>query len=172
MVSAPPLIGIVGWKKSGKTALMERLIATLTRRGFRIATVKHTHHDLRAHDGTTDGERHARAGAIQTAVIAPSQWELAGELHSAPAPTLAELAQRFGPADLILVEGLKSAAIPKIEVRRRASQTREALAPSDPRIVAIAADHAVEGGGVPVFALDDSEGIAAFILKAAGLEPR
>lgn len=169
MASSPPLIGIVGWKNSGKTTLIERLIAALARQGFRIATAKHTHHELRAHDGATDGERHARAGAVQTAVISPSQWELAGEVRGAPAPTLEELAQRLGPADLVLVEGFKSAAVPKIEVRRQATATREPLASSDPHIIAIAADHAIEGSAVPVFALDDIERIAAFLLKAAGL---
>ncbi len=172
MASAPPLIGIVGWKNSGKTTLMERLIAALAGRGFKIATVKHTHHELRARDGTTDSERHAHAGAIQTAVIAPSQWELAGELRSAPAPALQELAQRLGPADLVLVEGFKSAAVPKIEVRRQATAMRDPLAVSDPHIIAIAADQAVEGATVPVFSLDDVEGIAAFVLKATGLEGR
>ncbi|MGZ5823753.1 MAG: molybdopterin-guanine dinucleotide biosynthesis protein B [Hyphomicrobium sp.] len=48
MASGPPLIGIVGWKNSGKTTLIERLVAALTQRGLRVATVKHTHHELRA----------------------------------------------------------------------------------------------------------------------------
>ncbi|MGZ5851990.1 MAG: molybdopterin-guanine dinucleotide biosynthesis protein B, partial [Hyphomicrobium sp.] len=50
-------MGIVGWKNSGKTTLIERLVVALTQRGLRVATVKHTHHELRAHDGATDGER-------------------------------------------------------------------------------------------------------------------
>ena len=51
---------MVGWKNSGKTTLVERLIPLLARRGLKVATVKHTHHDLRPPDGATDGERHAR----------------------------------------------------------------------------------------------------------------
>jgi len=172
VASAPPLIGIVGWKNSGKTTLIERLVAALAREGLRIATVKHTHHELRAHDGATDGERHVRAGAVQTAVISPSGWELAGELMSDPAPPLDNIAERLSPADIVLVEGFKSAAIPKIEVRRLASQTQDPLAASDPHVIAIAADHAVEGATVPVFALDDIAGIAAFVRQAAGLQRR
>jgi molybdopterin-guanine dinucleotide biosynthesis protein B len=171
MASAPPLIGIVGWKNSGKTTLIERLVAVLTRKGFRVATIKHTHHELRPHDGVTDGERHARAGAIQTAVIAPSQWELAGKLQSSPAPTLEKIAVRLEPADLVLVEGFKSGRIAKIEVRRQAATTRTPLAPSDPLIIAIAADHAVEASPVLVFPLDDIEASATFILKRTGLKP-
>lgn len=172
MAEGAPLVGIVGWKNSGKTTLVERLVAELTRRGFKVATVKHTHHELRARDGSTDGERHARAGAVNTAVIAPAQWELGGELQSSAPPALEEIAHRLGPADVILVEGFKRAAIPKIEVRRLASSTREPLAPADPDIIAIAADHAVAGASVPVIALDDVRAIADVILKAAGIASR
>jgi molybdopterin-guanine dinucleotide biosynthesis protein B len=157
-----PLIGIVGWKGSGKTTLIERLVATLAGRGLEIATIKHAHHELRPQDGATDGERHARAGALNVAVIAPSQWEIAGEAHTPPPASLEEAAARLGPADLVLVEGYKSAPIPKIEVRRLGSATKDRLAEADPDVIAIAADHPVEGE-VPVFALDDVEAIAAFI---------
>jgi molybdopterin-guanine dinucleotide biosynthesis adapter protein len=169
VASGPPLIGIAGWKNSGKTTLVERLVTALSGRGLSIATIKHTHHGLRAHDGATDGERHTRAGAVNVAVVAPAQWELGGERQSGPAPALEELAKLLGPADLVLAEGFKSAAIPKIEVRRLASQTHDPLAASDPHVIAIAADHDVEAGVTPVFALDDIEAIADFIVRAAGL---
>jgi molybdopterin-guanine dinucleotide biosynthesis protein B len=169
VASGPPLIGIAGWKNSGKTTLVERLVTALSGRGLRIATIKHTHHELRTHDGATDGERHARAGAVNVAVVAPAQWELGGERQSGPAPTLEELAKLLGPADIVLVEGFKGADIAKIEVRRLASQTRDSLAASDTRVIAIAADHAVDAGAIPAFALDDIEAIADFIVGAAGL---
>jgi molybdopterin-guanine dinucleotide biosynthesis protein B len=172
VASPPPLIGIVGWKGSGKTTLIERLVAALAREGLRVATVKHTHHELRAHDGATDGERHAQAGAVQTAVISPSGWELAGALRSGPAPALEEVVKRLGRADLILVEGFKRAPIRKIEVRRDATAAREPIAPGDPNVIAIAADRAIEGATVPVFALDDIAGISAFVRQAAGLQRR
>jgi molybdopterin-guanine dinucleotide biosynthesis adapter protein len=170
VANPPPLIGIVGWKGSGKTTLIERLVAALNREGLRIATVKHTHHELRPHDETTDGERHARAGAVQTAMLSPSQWELGGKLQPGAVPALEEIVKRFGPVDLILVEGFKRAPIPKIEVRREAAATREPIAPGDADVLAIAADHTIEDATVPVFALDDIAGIAAFILDAAGLQ--
>ena len=70
-------------------------------------------------------------------------------------------------ADIVIVEGFKSAPIPKIEVRRRASPTQEPLAPHDSYVVAVAADHPTESSGLPVFALDDADGIAAFIAARA-----
>ena len=73
------------------------------------------------------------------------------------------------PADLILVEGYKSAQIPKIEVRRSASATDRPLAGNDPNMIAIASDQALKAHNMPVFALDDVEGIAAFIEKTTNL---
>lgn len=156
-----PLIGIVGWKGSGKTTLIERLVRELTARGLVIATVKHAHHGLRTHDGATDGERHARAGARTVAVLAPHEWEIAGERQSSEPPSLDEVAQRLGAADLILVEGFKSAAIPKIEVRQQSSE--RPLSESDAHVIAIAADHPIAACALPVFSRNDIAGLAAFI---------
>ncbi len=86
VAKVPVLIGIVGWKNSGKTTLVERLIPLLSQRGLKVATVKHTHHDLRPRDGWTDGERHARAGAIQTIVVAPTTWEASGHRQEGAPP--------------------------------------------------------------------------------------
>ena len=74
----------------------------------------------------------------------------------------------FDGCDLIIVEGYKSAAVPKIEARRRASLFREPLADRDPLVIAIAADHPVEGARVPVFGLDDVVGIADHIARVMG----
>ena len=163
MAEQPVLVGIVGWKNSGKTTLVERLIPILTRRGLKVATVKHTHHELRPADGHTDGERHAQAGAIMTIVIGPDAWEISGHRQEDAPPAFADLALHLAGADLVLVEGFKSAPIAKIEVRRRVSQTQEPLAARDKHIIAVATDYLVEANGLPVFDLDEAEGIAAFI---------
>lgn len=167
MTRPPALVGIVGWKNSGKTTLIERLIPLLSQRGLKVMTVKHTHHDLGPLMGSSDGERHARAGALQTFVIAPDAWEISGCRQVGPPPALAELSPHIANADVVIVEGFKHAPIPKIELRRIAAGPQPALAFSDSRIVAVAADHAVETGDLPLFALDDAGGIAAFIAALA-----
>ena len=53
-----PIIGIAGWKNSGKTTLAVRLVEELTGRGFRVATIKHAHHALRLDEEGTDSARH------------------------------------------------------------------------------------------------------------------
>jgi len=167
VVRPPAFVGIVGWKNSGKTTLIERLIPLLAGRGLKIVTVKHTHHDLGPLDGSTDGERHARAGALATFVIAPDAWEISGCRQLGPAPALAELSAHVASADVVLIEGFKEAPIPKIELRRAAAGVQPQLAISDTHIVAVAADHDTDAGELPLFALDDAGAIAAFIAALA-----
>lgn len=170
-IGARPVIGIVGWKKSGKTTLVVRLIEEFTRRGLSVATVKHAHHAFQIDDAETDSARHRRAGAAGVAIVSADRWALINELKGAPEPALEEVLARLGPRDLILVEGYKAAAIPKIEVRRTASASKEPLAATDPHVMAIAADFEVKEARLPVFALDDIAAIADFIvrtLKVAG----
>lgn len=168
----PPLIGIAGWKKSGKTTLAVRLIAELTRRGYRVSSVKHAHHAFQIDDGDTDSAKHRRAGAGQVAIVSSKRWALVTELGDAPEPDFADVIAALAPSDLVIVEGYKSAAIPKIEARREAAFDRTPIAAGDPNVIAIAADHEVEGGKLPVFALDDVERIADFIADRLGLPAR
>jgi molybdopterin-guanine dinucleotide biosynthesis protein B len=160
-----PIIGIAGWKKSGKTTLVTRLIGELTARGLKVATVKHAHHEFQIDDADTDSARHRRAGAGQVAIVSAGRWAVVSELRGAPEPTLEEVIARLDPCDLIIVEGYKSAPIPKIEARRRAAVQHTGLAEGDPDFIAIAADHPVDGGGLPVFLLDDVAGIADFVVR-------
>jgi molybdopterin-guanine dinucleotide biosynthesis protein B len=165
------VIGIAGWKNSGKTTLATRLIAELTGRGFRVASVKHAHHAFQIDDGETDSARHRRAGAQQVAIVSSGRWALVSELAGAPEPSLAEIVARLDPCDLVIVEGYKGAPIPKIEARRSAAARETPLVETDPSVIAIAADHPVEGRGRPVFALDDAAGIADFVIAAMGAAP-
>lgn len=170
MTRAPrtPIIGIAGWKKSGKTTLTVRLVEEFTRRGLKVATVKHAHHAFQVDDGETDSARHRRAGAQQVAIVSNQRWAVINELAGAPEPNFEEVISWLEPCDLIVVEGYKSAAIPKIEARRLQSLTRRPLAADDPTVIAIASDHEVEDAAVPVFSLDDIGAIADLIERSIG----
>src|SRR5215470_4077794 len=98
-----PVIGIAGWKNSGKTTLVTRLIAELTQRGLKVATVKHAHHSFQIDEAETDSARHRRAGATQVAVVSRDRWAMITELEGAPEPELAEVVARLEPCDLVLV---------------------------------------------------------------------
>ena len=167
-----PIIGIVGWKNSGKTTLVVRLVEEFTRRGLRVATIKHAHHGFEIDTAETDSARHRRAGAGQVAIVSSKRWALIAELKDAPEPALDDIIAHLAPCDLIIVEGYKWAPIPKIESRRSGAAHEKPLAPDDAHVIAIATDGATRPDAAPpMFALDDISGMANFIttrLRIAG----
>ena len=165
---AAPLFGVAGWSNAGKTTLIEKLTRHFADRGLRVATIKHTHHKFDIDAAGSDTARHRAAGAMETAIVSGSRVAVIEEIESAGEPALETVAARLNPADLILVEGYKAAAIPKIEVRRAAVAAEKLLAASDPFIIAIAADHEVDAHGKPVLGLDDISAIAALIEETCG----
>ncbi|EKF17912.1 molybdopterin-guanine dinucleotide biosynthesis protein B [Nitratireductor pacificus] len=164
------VFGIVGWKNSGKTTLTSRLIAELSGRGLRIAAVKHAHHAFDIDHEGTDSFRHRSAGAAEVAIVSSRRWALIHELQDEEEPGLEAMLERLSPCDLVLVEGYKRGPHPKIECRRSGAKDTAPLAAEDPAILAIAADHDTEGGGLPLFSLEDISGIADFILQQTGSE--
>ena len=167
-----PVFGVTGWKNSGKTTLVVKLVAEFTRRGWRVSTVKHAHHAFDIDVPGTDSFRHREAGASEVMIVSGTRWALMHELRDEAEPPLAGMLARISPCDLILVEGYKREGHPKIEARRREAGSREPLSLRDLSIVAVAADHAVETGGLPAFSLDDAAGIADFIVRRLDLDPR
>jgi molybdopterin-guanine dinucleotide biosynthesis protein B len=159
------LIGLAGWSGAGKTTLLTRLIPCLAARGISVSTMKHAHHRFDIDTPGKDSHAHRTAGAQQVLVASSQRWALLTEHRGAPEPPLAELLRQFAPVDLVIVEGFKQAAHPKIEVRRTAN-AKPWLHPEDPRIVAVASDTAPPGG-LPWAELNDIERIADFALHHA-----
>lgn len=166
------VFGITGWKNSGKTTLTERLVAELTRRGWRISTVKHAHHDFDIDRQGADSFRHRAAGASEVAVVSDRRWALMHELRGEAEPPLEQIIARMTPCDLVLVEGYKREAHAKIECRRRDAKDTSPLSPNDPSIVAIASDTPIASGPIPTFELDAIATIADFIERFLDLTPR
>lgn len=164
------IYGVIGWQNSGKTTLMERLVATLTRRGLSVSTVKHVHHDVDLDQPGKDTWRHREAGAQEVMLASAKRFAILRE-HRGPEPELTEVLARLAPVDLVLVEGYKRDTHPKIEVWREGVADRPMIQPGDPLVRAVASDAALKGLSVPVLDLNDAEAIAAFILKDCGLAP-
>ncbi|CAN7374663.1 molybdopterin-guanine dinucleotide biosynthesis protein B [Rhizobium sp. LjRoot98] len=167
---SPKIFGIAGWKNSGKTGLAVRLVTELTRRGYRVSTIKHAHHDFDIDKVGADSFRHREAGAHEVTIVSGMRYAIMHELRGAPEPSFPEILARLAPCDLVLIEGYKREPIPKIEARRLEAQNREPLAPTDPHIVAIAADHPVEDSSLVIFNLNDTLAIADFIERTTGLK--
>ena len=169
MSDRPRIFGISGWKNSGKTGLAVRLVEEFTRRGYRISTIKHAHHDFDIDRVGADSYRHREAGAHEVALVSGTRYAIMHELRGQDEPSFEDILARLGPCDLVLIEGYKREPVPRIEARRLEAKNREPLAPHDPHIVAIAADHAVTDSTLPVFNLDDTVAIADFIAGITGL---
>ena len=161
------LYGIVGWKNAGKTGLMERLVTEVTSRGFTVSTVKHAHHSFDVDHPGKDSFRHREAGASQVLLASRNRIALMHELRGDPEPSLKELLTQLAPVDLVLVEGYKRDAHPKIEAHR-AVTGNPLIAPDDPTVRGVASDTPLHLD-LPVFDLDDTKAVADFILQEVGL---
>ncbi len=123
------VLGIAGWKNSGKTTLAARLIEELTKRGLRVAAVKHSHHDIELDAEDTDSARPAQAGRDRWPWCRRRWWGIRREIAGGEKePDLVDVIAALGPADIVLVEGYKRATISKIEVRRTEARSHEPLA--------------------------------------------
>jgi molybdopterin-guanine dinucleotide biosynthesis protein B len=165
------IFGLAGWSGSGKTTLVVRLLPELNRRGLRVSTMKHAHHDFDIDSPGKDSHAHRAAGAAEVMVASARRWALMHEHRGAPEPSAAALARRMTPVDLLLIEGFKREAHDKLEVYR-AAVGKPPLYPDDPRIVAVASDAKLPGTPLPVLDLDDAVAIADFILAHCGLRGR
>ena len=161
------LWGITGWKNAGKTTLTARLVTEFTARGLTVSTVKHASHGFDLDQPGTDSDQHRRAGAREVLISSGKRWALMHELD-APEPTLDELLPHLSPADLILIEGFKTAPHPKVEAHR-ATTGHPLIAPDNPTIRAIAADSEIDTGPLPRLSLDDTKAIADFIARELDL---
>jgi molybdopterin-guanine dinucleotide biosynthesis protein MobB len=162
------VIGIAGFSGSGKTTLIEKIVPEFVRDGLRVSLIKHAHHEFDVDHPGKDSYRHRHAGCTEVMVISGRRWVLMHELRGNPEPSLQEQLRHLGPCELVIVEGYKNQAIPKIEVHRRAANA-PLLYPEDRNVVAIATDEPLDTK-LPQFGLDDIAGISRFISRHLALE--
>lgn len=155
------VFGIAGFKNSGKTTLVTDLVQEYRRRGFRVGTIKHAHHDFDIDHPGKDSYQHREAGAEEVIIASARRWAQIRELGVSSEPSLAELIAQLGDLDIVLVEGYKLGSHPKLEVRREGIQGINA---TDSEVVAIVADRQIPGESIPVLIRRDVARIADFIL--------
>ena len=160
------IYGVTGWKNSGKTGLMERLVGEIINRGLSVSTVKHAHHDFDVDQPGKDSHRHRQAGAKEVLLSSRKRFTLMHEIRDAEEPSIISLLDRLAPVDLVLIEGYKKGLHSKIEAyRKETGQKLNAL--NDPTIEAVASNQGIKIDK-PVFDLDDTVGITDFILAKTG----
>ena len=161
------IYGVTGWKNSGKTRLMERLVAEFTARGFTVSTIKHAHHGFDVDHPGKDSFRHRDAGAKEVLLVSRNRFALMHELREEEEPTLASLLTKLFSVELVLIEGYKRDRHPKIEAHRK-EIGKDLIALTDDTIRAVASNDN-PSFDKPVFDLDDTGSIADFIQAETGL---
>jgi len=157
-----PIISIVGKSDSGKTTLLEKLVPELTRRGYRIATIKHDVHGFEVDQEGKDSWRHKQAGAHTVVISSPNKIALIRDVEKDL--NLEEIRERLiQDVDLILSEGYKRDVQPKIEVFRK-EKHKKLLCTKKDNLVAIASNKKINVG-IPCFNLEDMNGLSNFIEK-------
>ncbi len=156
-----PIVSIVGKSDSGKTTLIEKLLPELSSRGYRVATVKHDTHGFEVDREGKDSWRHKRAGAHTVVISSPNKVALIRDVERDL--TLDEIrAKLIRDVDLIISEGYKRDAQPKIEVFRQEVH-QELLCTKEDNLVAIASNRKFDVG-VPCYDLEDMKGLAQYII--------
>ena len=161
-----PVLGIVAWSGTGKTTLLERLIPELKNSGMRVAAIKHSHHDFEIDKQGKDSDRLRKAGAGQIILTSKYRTALIIEEDGETEPDLYRQLSRLETEklDLVLVEGFRHEAIPKIEVYRPALN-KPLLYLDDDSIIAVASDEPpIQDISVPVLPLNDEQSVCEFIL--------
>jgi len=155
-----PVVAIVGKSGSGKTVLMEKLVAEFKSRGFKVAAIKHAHQMVDMDTTGKDTWRFSQAGSDATVVASPSRITIFK--NTSGEPGLEEALKVLGQGyDIVLAEGFKSTKLPKIEVHKGKN-----AAPvfKETELCAIVSDEKLKLK-IPRFARDDVEAIADFIEK-------
>ena len=163
----PVVFCVSGIKDSGKTGLIIKLINEFIGEGYVVSVIKHDGHDYVMDYEGTDTFRFRSAGAEVSAIFSPKQFSINGQGEIAPEELIA-LVKKSRKSDIILIEGMKHAPYPKIEVVRAAVSERSVCSPN--HLICIAADCLSQNEvQCPVYDIDDIAGIFLCVKRYFGL---
>ena len=159
---AAPFLSFVGRSGSGKTTLLVAVVRRLARKGYRVGTIKHFQHPFETDRPGKDSYRHFHAGAAASMIASGEKLALVKRL---PRPlSLRRIVKDFFPdADLVIAEGFKGEAGPKIEVVRGAVSRRPVVPARGAGLVALVSDLPLKGYPQPCFSPADAKGVVRFI---------
>lgn len=162
-----PLLGLAAYSGTGKTTLLSKIIAIFRQRGLRVGVIKHAHHTFEIDYPGKDSYVLRKAGANQVLIGSRRRWALIVERTREQELYFEEYLDNLDQEnlDIILVEGFKPEAIPKIELNR-AEVGNPYLYLNDSSIIAIATDRQEPPQTeLPVLDLNQPAQIADFIIE-------
>ena len=149
--------GFAAWSGTGKTTLLEKIIQELKARGLRVAVVKHDVHGIDPCEDGKDSGRFRKAGADRVILIGPEEGEDSEK-------RLWEALDMLSDADIILVEGFKHAAIPRVGLSRTAAGR---MLPDPPEsYIAVVSDTDIKTS-VPRFRWEEYKELADYLITRA-----
>lgn len=158
----PFVAAVSGVKNSGKTTFLEKLVAELTKRGYRVAVIKHDGHEFQADREGTDTYRLQQAGAYGTCVFSRGQWQV---VKKQPEADVEELMGFFPEADFILLEGMKDSLFPKFELLRKGVSKRSVC--DAKTLLALVTDTELRLPEIPVLGLDEIKKAAEILIEVS-----
>jgi len=162
-----PLLGFAAYSGTGKTTLLVQLIPLLRQQGLRLALIKHAHHAFDIDQPGKDSYRLREAGAAQVLIASSQRSALITENAQPQEPRLEDLLGKLDTReiDLVLVEGFRHVAFPKIELHRQ-ELGKPWLHTVDDSIIAIASDQPAETDShLPQLDINRPGEIVSFIMK-------
>ena len=156
------IIGIIGWKNSGKTYYVQEIIKKLRKKGYSVASIKHAHHEFDVDKPKTDSFLHRKAGSQQVIISSSKRWVKITELENSAEKNLTELLQQLSTTDIVIVEGFKNDNHPKIEIIKEKSKNY--LFNQISNVVALVSDIEVNSN-IKKFKKNEIELIVNFILN-------
>jgi len=158
------VIGIVGWKNSGKTRLIKELIKYFSSKKYKVATIKHAHHNFEIDKVGTDSFAHRKAGANEILISSSKRWAKINEISYRNELKLNDLLTKIENSEIVLVEGFKKENHKKIEVVRTSETKKKPLYSSLKNVIALVSNEKLNIN-IPIFKDSEFEKIANFIIS-------
>tara|TARA_B100001540_G_C15787879_1_gene634074 strand:+ start:27 stop:524 length:498 start_codon:yes stop_codon:yes gene_type:complete len=159
------IVGIVGWKNSGKTYIAQKIISNLNSRNVKVASVKHAHHNFDIDHPETDSYLHRKSGSQEVIISSSKRWAKISELQNKQEKKLNDLIKELEKPDIVIVEGYKYENHPKIEIIRDFEDKSKFLFKKIKNVIAIISDTKISNFNNIQFKKNQINEIVDFILN-------
>ena len=159
------VFGIIGWKNSGKTFFVKKIISKLNSLNLKVASIKHAHHDFDIDHPNTDSYQHRQAGSEQIIISSSKRWAKIMELRNSKEKNLAELINELDNPDIVIVEGYKNESHPKIEIIKDPLDESNYLYTKLENVVAVISAIRIDSCDKKQFKRDQFDEIVNYILN-------
>ena len=159
------IVGIVGWKNSGKTYIAQKIISNLNSRNVKVASVKHAHHNFDIDHPETDSYLHRKSGSQEVIISSSKRWAKISELQNRQEKKLNDLIKELEKPDIVIVEGYKYENHPKIEIIRDFEDKSKFLFKKIKNVIAIISDTKISNFDNIQFKKNQINEIVDFILN-------